>query len=89
MRVVAFARVAAEDLSDAGGGGDEAEQQFDRGGFACAVGAEQSDDLAGVEREAQTVEGDGCAVALGDVGQRGDGCGGAETDAFAATCSVS
>ena len=68
-----FARVAAEDLRGAGGGGDEAEEQLDGGGFAGAVGAEQSDDFAGTEREAQVVEGDGCAVALGDVGQRGDG----------------
>ena len=46
------ARVAAEDADGAGGGGDEAEEQLDCGGFACAVGAEESDDFAGAEREA-------------------------------------
>ena len=54
-----FARVAAEDSSGAGGWGDEAEEKLDGGGFACAVGAEQRDDFAGVQREAQAVEGDG------------------------------
>ena len=68
-----FSGVAAEDVADARGWGDEAEEDFDGGGFACAVRAEERDDLTGAESEAEAVEGAGGAVVLGDVGEGCDG----------------
>ena len=47
--VGAEARVLAEDVGLAVGGGAEAEEELDGGGFAGAVGAEEGDYFAGVE----------------------------------------
>jgi hypothetical protein len=63
-----FARVAVEDLADAGGRSDEAEEDFDGRGFARAVGTEEGYDFAGSERQAETVEGTNGAVVLSNVG---------------------
>ena len=73
MRVVASRGLLPKTRAGAGGGGDEAEEDFDGGGFAGAVGAEEGDDFAGAEGEVEAVEGSGGAVVLGDVGEGGDG----------------
>ena len=67
------AGVAAEDAGGAAGRGGEAEEQADAGGFARAVGSEDGDDLAWVERHGEAVEGGDRSVLLGDVVQGGDG----------------
>ncbi|GAA4622320.1 hypothetical protein GCM10023113_02820 [Cellulomonas oligotrophica] len=52
------AGVAAEEPDDAAVGAAQPRQQGEQGGLAGAVGAEQPDDLAGVDAQADVVERD-------------------------------
>ena len=56
--------VEAADRCRPGGGPDEVEQQANRGGLARPVGAEEADDLPGLDVEAEMVEGQNVAVSL-------------------------
>ncbi len=55
-------RVHAEDPDGAGCWGHEAEDDVHGGGFACAIGTEQTDDFAGIDVEGEVVDGDGAVV---------------------------
>ena len=48
---VSAGEVFAEDVDAAGGGGEQAGEHLDGGGFACAVGAEEAEELAGSDGE--------------------------------------
>src|ERR1019366_2435348 len=67
-------RVHAQNFEGTGGGGEEAEEDADEGGFAGAVGADEADD-AGVERERERIEGGYARVALGDAAGAEEGHG--------------
>ena len=47
----------AEDAEGAGGGEEESENELDGGGFAGAVGTEETEDLAGGDVEGERAEG--------------------------------
>ncbi len=67
-------RIGAEDADRAAGGRAEPHQEFDGGGFAGSVWAQESDDLAAMQGEREIVQcEDAVGVALGDVRKRGDG----------------
>ena len=64
------------------GGFEEADRELQQGGLACAVRADQRDELATIDLEADVVEGDAFAVALGEpfddergLGGLGGSCG--------------
>ena len=62
--------VEAEDLDAAGGGGEQAGEHLDGGGFAGAVGAEEAEELAGRDGEVDVLNG-------GEVAETaGEACGG-------------
>ena len=48
--------VEAEDLDGAGGGREQAGEHLDGGGFTCAVGAEEAEELAGGDGEVDVSE---------------------------------
>lgn len=52
----------AEDGGGAAGGGGKAEEEFHGGAFAGAVGAEEAEDLAGLDREMEVFEGEEAAA---------------------------
>ena len=60
--------VFAEDFDAAGGGGEQAGEHLDGGGFACAVGAEEAEELAGCDGEVDAVDGGEVAEAAGKGG---------------------
>ena len=62
--------VQAEDLDGAGGGGEQAGEHLDGGGFACAVGAEEAEELAGSDGEVDVLNGGEFAETAGEA------CGG-------------
>ena len=45
------------------GGRQQRGEHLDRGGLACPVGAEQAEDLAGVDRKGQSIDRRECAEA--------------------------
>jgi hypothetical protein len=49
--------ILTEDLNGAGGGGEQAGEHLDGGGFAGSVGAEEAEELAGFDREIEVVDG--------------------------------
>ena len=58
--------VAAQHADAAAGAGAQALQNFDGGGFAGAVGAEQAEDFAGAHFEIDALDGRKSGVALGE-----------------------
>ena len=64
--------VEAEDLDAAGGGGEEAGEHLDGGGFTGAVGAEEAEELTGRDGEVDVLNGGEVAETAGEVGG-GDG----------------
>ena len=57
----------AVDGDPTGGRRVEADHHAHGGGLAGAVGSEEAGDLPGPDLEAEVIDGDGCAVVLGDV----------------------
>ena len=64
--------VHAEHLNAAGGGCEQAGKHLDGGGLACAVGAEEPEELAGRDAEIDVLHGNEIAEAAGEPGG-GDG----------------
>ena len=60
--------VEAEDLNAAGGGSEQAGEHLDGGGFACAVGAEEAEELAGGDGEIDVLNGGEFAETAGEIG---------------------
>jgi hypothetical protein len=64
--------VEAEDVNGAGGGSEQAGEHLDGGGFACAVGAEEAEELTRGYGEVDVLNGGEVAEAAGETGG-GDG----------------
>ena len=62
-------------VDGAGGGFENAEDHVDGGGLAGAVGAEESEDLAGADLEGEVVDGVDGAVLLAQMRDGKDGGG--------------
>ncbi|MFT3686709.1 MAG: hypothetical protein QM783_17615 [Phycisphaerales bacterium] len=59
--------VEPADVGDARVGADQARENFHRRAFACAVGPDEPEDLAGPDRQRQVVERDQGAVGLAEL----------------------
>ena len=70
--ILLFVGVEAEDADVAAGALADAFEDFDGGGFACAVGAEQAEDFAGADFEIDASNGLEIAVFFAESGD-GDG----------------
>ncbi len=69
------APVQAEELDGAGVGGGEALANFDGGGFAGAVGAEQAEALAARDLEIDAVDGDDVGEGFAESAEKQGGRG--------------
>ena len=65
QRLAIGADLLAADGDFSGGGGQQARRDFDKGGFAAAVGAKQADDFARRQLQIQAVQRGIAVVALG------------------------